>query len=747
MRLQAIGMLKSTTNDSSVILFNYSNIEAEIQVVVAEEVSEKIQFPHIKSPEDDYIHISGSSLKKEGKNRVAIIGMKSAQLGELLPQRSLIDDFDSFNTGSGLLSASILSLKENFSSSVRIKFRNKIFLGPDEENVKCAFWKHGNTRKSPNGKTSGSTKSGWSDQGCQVLSRNRSTTICHCDHMTDFTVLTQSIEVVPEATVVMYIAALCLLIGAVIAFIRNVVVWRQTRRERLSVLIHECLAFILTAVVFLLGLFLDYHQAMCMIFAALLQWFVLAVFCWMLAEFLQIYMCINFGWNRSRSRLKYFAILGWVVPFVLVAITLAINRENDYGSKQWCWYSDSQVIFLTYVCPIALCILLSIIVILKIGCFKSDARGDSDKRDLNVVMALSMFLIPLVLCTFTTAALSADRPEEKVFQYLFAIFCILLAIYILVYHCWLDREITKLSVRKNAQRARPKRDYYSTKETVKYSEDTSEGKSFSLIFPSRKSPTKKPMKNDKRSAKRSDSASPFDYDSTAPMYPSINDSSLRSFKSQVSTQQHTLDTPPNTLSAITISRPNSQCIELTSLSDLDRRPDGAEQTDAGEPSEFYGSRHSNPMDRERQRTSGCSTDCTNATTFGKEKVVQKPPDVPTNDGESKKRISGTSSAGLSRTSRSSVSGASLTAAAEENVDEDAFEDQPFIRHESDLGPEIRSDPPAKIPKRRKRGSRRRLDDEFHDDDNNEPKIKTRQGSSTLPSTENSSVELKQYTSF
>jgi hypothetical protein len=134
-----------------------------------------------------------------------------------------------------------------------------------------------------------------------------------------------------------------------------------------------------------------------------------------------------------------------------------------------------------------------------------------------------------------------------------------------------------------------------------------------------------------------------------------------------STQQHTLDTPPNTLSAITISRPNSQCIELTSLSDLDRRPDGAEQTDAGEHGEFYGIRHSNPLDKERQRTSGCSTDCTNATTFGKEKVVQKPSDAPSNEGESKNRISGTSSAGLSRTSRSSVSGASLTAAVEVNI--------------------------------------------------------------------------------
>ena len=80
-------------------------------------------------------------------------------------------------------------------------------------------------------------------------------------------------------------------------------------------------------------------------------------------------------------------------------------------------------------------------------------------------------------------------------------------------------------------------------------------------------------------------------------------------------------------------------------------------------------------------------------------------------------------------------------------DSDTFETQPFIRQESpELGPEIRSDPPAKIPKRRKRSSRRRLDDDFHDDEKHEPKIKTRQGSSTLPSTEGS-VKLKQYTSF
>ena len=40
---------------------------AEVQVVIAEDMADKeIQFPVSKSPEDDYVRISGSSLKKAG---------------------------------------------------------------------------------------------------------------------------------------------------------------------------------------------------------------------------------------------------------------------------------------------------------------------------------------------------------------------------------------------------------------------------------------------------------------------------------------------------------------------------------------------------------------------------------------------------------------------------------------------------------------------------------------------------------
>ena len=80
------------------------------------------------------------------------------------------------------------------------------------------------------------------------------------------------------------------------------------------------------------------------------------------------------------------------------------------------------------------------------------------------------------------------------------------------------------------------------------------------------------------------------------------------------------------------------------------------------------------------------------------------------------------------------------------LNEDGFEKEPFLRSETNPGPEVKSDPPAKIPKRRKKGSRRRLDDEVQEEETEEPKLKAKQKSSSLPSNDGS-VKLKQYTGF
>lgn len=66
--------------------------------------------------------------------------------------------------------------------------------------------------------------------------------------------------------------------------------------------------------IFVIAVIRDFYmfpQVTCTILAALLHWFVLAVFCWILVEFLQLNLCVHCGWNRRQSRLKYFAFLGW----------------------------------------------------------------------------------------------------------------------------------------------------------------------------------------------------------------------------------------------------------------------------------------------------------------------------------------------------------------------------------------------------------------------------------------------------
>ena len=77
---------------------------------------------------------------------------------------------------------------------------------------------------------------------------------------------------------------------------------------------------------------------MCMIFSALLQCFVLAVFCWMLTEFLQLYLCTHFGWNRGSSRFKYFAILGWGMCTELLHFVHC--RKNAFFT--W-WFTGSRL--------------------------------------------------------------------------------------------------------------------------------------------------------------------------------------------------------------------------------------------------------------------------------------------------------------------------------------------------------------------------------------------------------------------
>ncbi len=62
---------------------------------------------------------------------------------------------------------------------------------------------------------------------------------------------------------------------------------------------------------FILEIFLVNSQVVCIVIAALLQYFFVAMFCWAVCEGLQLFMTLTTGKNRNYTRLKYFLIIGW----------------------------------------------------------------------------------------------------------------------------------------------------------------------------------------------------------------------------------------------------------------------------------------------------------------------------------------------------------------------------------------------------------------------------------------------------
>ena len=70
-------------------------------------------------------------------------------------------------------------------------------------------------------------------------------------------------------------------------------------------------------------------QVVCIIIAALLQYFFIAMFCWALCEGLQLFMTLSTGKNKKSTRLKYFFIIGWSKFKTSFALSLDVTMADS----------------------------------------------------------------------------------------------------------------------------------------------------------------------------------------------------------------------------------------------------------------------------------------------------------------------------------------------------------------------------------------------------------------------------------
>ncbi|KAL8574465.1 hypothetical protein ACOMHN_041234 [Nucella lapillus] len=288
------------------------------------------------------------------------------------------------------------------------------------ENNTCVFWDF-----------SGAGGQGaWSGEGCRYQSSLRGRDVCVCDHLTNFAVLLDFYgqSALPEgdqlALSIITIIGLSLSIAGLSCTVLSFLLIKKLRQGRpQQTLFNMALAMLASWVVFLAGFTRVGDYAGCIAVAALLHYFILASFMWMLMEgVLQYMLFVKVLGNDFDNYLLKTAIPAWGVPLIPVIVMLAIDTDLYNGGDRYCWMSLTPFYY-SFLLPVALVMAANIAVYVMVVvniCRRGNIGSSSgvSKRVVDIRASVACFVVLGLSWVFAFFAIEDAR---VVFQYLFTI--------------------------------------------------------------------------------------------------------------------------------------------------------------------------------------------------------------------------------------------------------------------------------------------------------------------------------------
>ncbi|XP_058884007.1 uncharacterized protein LOC117405720 [Acipenser ruthenus] len=359
---------------------------------------------------------------------------------------------NSYVIGASVSNLSIVNLQQ----SVIITLKNT---RPVQENstAVCVFWDS----------TINQGKGGWNEKGCTVLKNTTNETVCGCNHLTSFAVLmdlSRSNQTDPEQLrILTFITYIGCGISAIFLSVTLVTYlsFEKIRKDYPSkILIQLCTALLFLNLVFLIDSWIALYKdvpGLCVAVAVFLHYFLLASFTWMGLEAFHMYLALVKVFNTYvRKYMLKFCIVGWGVPAVVVAIVIAISRENyglsSYGKypdnslDEFCWIKSNIAFYVSVVGYFSVIFLLNmgmfIVVLVQLCRIKNQKHHTSQRgssfRDIKSVAGLT-FLLGITW----GFAFFAWGDVQLAFMYLFAIFNTLQGFFIFVFHCAAKENVRK----------------------------------------------------------------------------------------------------------------------------------------------------------------------------------------------------------------------------------------------------------------------------------------------------------------
>ncbi|PNJ33741.1 ADGRL3 isoform 1 [Pongo abelii] len=471
-QLRAATMLLHTVEESAFVLAdnllktdivreNTDNIKLEVARLSTEGSLEDLKFPE-NMGHGSTIQLSANTLKQNGRNgeiRVAFVLYNN--LGPYLSTENA-----SMKLGTEALSTnhSVIVNSPVITAAINKEFSNKVYLADpvvftvkhikqSEENFNpnCSFWSY-----------SKRTMTGyWSTQGCRLLTTNKTHTTCSCNHLTNFAVLMAHVEVKHSDAVHDLLLDVITWVGILLSLVCLLICiftfcfFRGLQSDRNTIHKNLCISLFVAELLFLIGINRTDQPIACAVFAALLHFFFLAAFTWMFLEGVQLYIMLVEVFESEHSRRKYFYLVGYGMPALIVAVSAAVDYRS-YGTDKVCWLRLDTYFIWSFIGPATLIIMLNVIflgialykmfhhtAILKpeSGCL--DNINYEDNRPFIKSWVIGAIALLCLLGLTWAFGLMYINESTVIMAYLFTIFNSLQGMFIFIFHCVLQKKVRK----------------------------------------------------------------------------------------------------------------------------------------------------------------------------------------------------------------------------------------------------------------------------------------------------------------
>ncbi|XP_065769966.1 adhesion G protein-coupled receptor L3 isoform X3 [Muntiacus reevesi] len=462
-QLRAATMLLDTVEESAFVLADNllktdivrestDNIQLEVARLSTEGNLEDLKFPE-NTGHGSTIQLSANTLKQNGRNgeiRVAFVLYNN--LGPYLSTENA-----SMKLGTEAMSTnhSVIVNSPVITAAINKEFSNKVYLADpvvftvkhikqSEENFNpnCSFWSY-----------SKRTMTGyWSTQGCRLLTTNKTHTTCSCNHLTNFAVLMAHVEVKHSDAVHDLLLDVITWVGILLSLVCLLICiftfcfFRGLQSDRNTIHKNLCISLFVAELLFLIGINRTDQPIACAVFAALLHFFFLAAFTWMFLEGVQLYIMLVEVFESEHSRRKYFYLVGYGMPALIVAVSAAVDYRS-YGTDKVCWLRLDTYFIWSFIGPATLIIMLNVIF-LGIALYKmfhhtailKPESGCLDNIKSWVIGAIALLCLLGLTWAF---GLMYINESTVIMAYLFTIFNSLQGMFIFIFHCVLQKKVRK----------------------------------------------------------------------------------------------------------------------------------------------------------------------------------------------------------------------------------------------------------------------------------------------------------------